>query len=231
MIRPVMTQISQTKPMLYSLLVFALLTTGCTRQQGVLPNYQEDDLRERHLVKQQPVLKKLSVIPVGPKQEQISPYDSDRIASFIQDYKLSGLDHLTITYAGSRSAEPAITALLKNLDEAHNTTKTTKAQTGQVEIIFSYPAIQTVLDRNCEGRRTDGGMTLMVPNKTMGCAYAVAMAQQIDQPRDLVEPRQRDKKYYQSTATSTPATTATNNTSDSVTGNPLNVLKSLFNQN
>ena len=56
------------------------------------PNYQEDDLRERHQVKQQVVLNKLSVIPIGSKQNQLSPYDTNRIIGFIENYKLSGLD-------------------------------------------------------------------------------------------------------------------------------------------
>jgi pilus biogenesis lipoprotein CpaD len=231
MIKPLMTRVSKKKPILFILFGLSLLTAGCTRQQGVLPNYQEDDLRERHLIKQQSMLEKLSVIPVGPKQDRINPYDIERITSFVQNYKLSGLDHLTITYVGSRSAEPAITALLKSLDETDSTTKSIGAQGRKIEILFSYTTIQAALDRSCEGRRTDGGITLMVPNKTMGCAYSVALAQQIDQPRDLVEPRQRDKKYYQSTSTSSPATATTSSTSDSAGGSPLNALKSLLNQN
>ena len=190
------SQASRVRPLLFSLLTLVLLTTGCTRQEGLLPNYKEDDLRERHLIKQQSVLQKLTVIPIGPNRNQISPYDTDRITKFVENYKLSGLDQLNITYQNSHAAEPAITALLKSLNETGNTTKPAGSKSGPVEIVFTYIATQTVLDRSCAGTRTDGGQTFMVPNKTIGCAFTSAFAQQVDQPRDLVEPRQRDKKFF-----------------------------------
>lgn len=219
-----------SKPFLFSLLALACLTAGCTRQQGVLPNYQEDDIRERHLMKQQSQLQKLSIIPIGPNQDQISPYDTNRIIGFVENYKLSGLDHLTITYHGSKAAEPTIDALLNGLNETRSKTKSAPSKPGSTEIIFSYAAIQTVLDRNCEGSRTDGGMTLMVPNKTMGCAYSVAFAQQVDQPRDLVDPRQQDKKYYLSTIQ--PNTTNNDNSTNSNSSSKAtDAIKSLLNLN
>ena len=222
-------QPSRGKYLLISLLPLMILTTGCTRPEGLLPNYKEDDLRERHLMKQQATLQKLTVIPIGPQRDQISPNDSDRITSFVEGYKLSGLDRLTITYSNSQAAEPAIAAQLKSLNEIRTTTKSAGTKSGPVEIVFSYTAIQTVLDRNCDGRRTDGGQTFMVPNKTMGCAFTAAFAQQVDQPRDLVEPRQQDKKYYKSTITDTPAPTNSNTTNGNSNNNPIEAIKSILN--
>jgi len=217
------------KPGLFILFGLALLMTGCTNQQGILPNYQEDDLRERHQVKQQVVLHKLSVIPIGSKQNQLSPYDTNRIIGFVEKYKLSGLDRLTITYSGSQAAKPMVAALLKNLGETIITTKSNGSKSGPGEIVFSYPATQTVLDRNCEGNRTDEGRTLMVPNKTMGCAYTEAFSRQVDQPRDLIEPRQRDKHYYSAPKTNNTTSTSSNSSSVNSGTNPADIIKSILN--
>ncbi len=196
----------QSKLSLMGLLLVAILSTGCTRQQGFLPNYLEDDLRERHMIKQQPMQQRLSVIPVGPGQDQISPNDMDRIKSFVGTYQLSALSSLSITYSGSQAAQPVVSRLLKSLDESRFMTKVADSKSGSNEIVFSYAATQTVLDRNCAGTHSEGGLTLMVPNKTMGCAFTTAFAQQIDQPRDLIEPRPRDKKYHTSKQANSEAT-------------------------
>jgi len=222
-------QIPRFRHLIFSLLPLVILITGCTRQDGLLPNYKEDDLRERHLMKQQTTLQKLTVIPIGPERNQISPYDTDRIKSFVDGYKLSGLDRLTITYYNSQAAEPAVADQFKSLNETRTTTKSAGTKSGPVEIVLSYTAIQTVLDRNCDGRRTDGGLTFMVPNKTMGCAFTAAFAQQVDQPRDLIEPRQQDKKYYKSTTNDAPASTNSTNASGNSSNNPIEALKSLLN--
>jgi pilus biogenesis lipoprotein CpaD len=205
-------QIPRFRHLIFSLLPLVVMVTGCTSQDGLLPSYKEDDLRERHLMKQQTTLQKLTVIPIGPQRDQINPNDADRITSFVESYKLSGLDRLIITYYNSKAAEPAVAAQLKSLNETRTTTKTAGTKSGPVEIVFSYAAIQTVLDRNCDGRRTDGGLTFMVPNKTMGCAFTAAFAQQVAEPRDLVEPRQQDKKYYKSTIIDTTNSTNPNST-------------------
>ena len=194
-----------SKPALASLLLVAVLSTGCTRQQGLLPNYLEDDLRERHVIKQQPMQQRLSVVPIGPGHDRISPNDMDRIKSFVGTYQLSALSSLDITYSGSQAAQPLIANLLKSLDESRVTTRAAGSKSGFNEIVFSYTATQTVLDRNCAGSHSEGGGTLMVPNKTMGCALTTAFAQQIDQPRDLIEPRPLDKKFYTSKQTSNDA--------------------------
>jgi type IV pilus biogenesis protein CpaD/CtpE len=46
----------------------------------------------------------------------------------------------------------------------------------------------------------------------MGCAFTAAFAQQVAEPRDLVEPRQQDKKYYKSTIIDTTNSTNPNST-------------------
>jgi len=115
-------QIPRFRHLFFSLLPLVIMVTGCTSQDGLLPSYQEDDLRERHLMKQQTTLQKLTVIPIGPQRDQINPNDADRITSFVESYKLSGLDRLIITYYNSKAAEPAVAAQLKSLNETRTTT-------------------------------------------------------------------------------------------------------------
>lgn len=213
-------------------LICGLLTAGCTKQQGILPNYVEDDLRERHLIKQQARPQKLTVMPVGSNHDQISPSDLPKITRFVEGFQLNGSGYLAIEFAGSKASEPAIMAIMTEMNEKRTTTKTGDTKSGSVAVILSYTSIQSVLDRNCEGTRTEGGQTYMVPNKTMGCSYALAFAQQVENPRDLIEPQPREKVYYTPKAgySNTTTTTDKSKSTDPVT-NLAEGLKSLLNGN
>ena len=175
-------------------------------------------MRERHLVKQQTKIQNLSILPIGPKHDQISQNDLERITAFVGDYKESGLDSLKVTYAGSQAVQPALTALLNKLGESKTVSTNGKARLGMAEVVLSYTAIEAVLDRDCQGRHTDGGMTFMVPNKSIGCAYTLAFAKQINDPRELSEPRALEKKFVKSNSSANGSKTSSETQSSDSSG-------------
>ena len=213
----------------FSLLVIVSLVGGCTRQQGLFPNYQDDDMRERHLMKSKPIQQSLTITPIGPAQDRISPADADRINRFVDQFKLASLSQLTIDYAGSGNARTAVNALVKDLDSSQITTRSETMKSGVVQIVFSYTAVQTVLDKSCDGIRTDGGNTLFVPNKTIGCAYSKAFAQQVNDPRDLIDPRPIEKKYYSSTNNPNGSKSETEDASTTTPNKISDAIKSIIN--
>lgn len=224
---------ARTKPhqryaVIASLICLGMMLANCTRPQGIFPNGLDDDLRERHLVKQQARTQSLTIVPIGPKQDQISLNDVERITAFVEDYKQSGLDSLKITYAGSHAVQPALAALLGRLGETQTVTSNGKARLGMIEIQLSYTANEAVLDRDCQGRHTDGGMTFMVPNKSMGCAFTLAVAKQINDPRDMSEPHALEKKFNKAgTSNSGTKTSGDTQVADSPIKGPDSILSGL----
>jgi pilus biogenesis lipoprotein CpaD len=179
----------------FALLCLAVMMAGCSASQQARNNYLDDDMRERHVVRPQTVVQHLNVQPIGPQHDRLNQADADRIKAFVQSYQSKGLDDLKISYSGSQAAQPAINALLKKAN-IHNVAVISGSSSGGHEIVLSYSAIQPVLVGDCQGSRTQGGDTFSVPNKTMGCSVTTAFAQQVDNPRDLIEPRAVEKKFY-----------------------------------
>jgi pilus assembly protein CpaD len=166
---------------------------ACNRSSN-LASAIDDDLRARHPIVIRPVEKQLIVLVAG-KGNGIDWQESDRVTSFAKAYAKEGKGPLQITIPVGRgvSGVPAgLEAAIARGGSGIVTRVTSYKPIGRAAapVKLSYTAVTAAVDPSCGLSGAQDVGNLRDPGeKALGCAFTGAIATQVAEPSDLVEPR------------------------------------------